>query len=121
MSNQETKRDRKARLAAETEWRERMKARKATEWLAIIDAIPDLVTRVQVAGIIWWEWLPEDNPAPEWKAIEKHFRKFDFANRAKLHRVRYELIRAGYLEHKADLRVKTLKEMSVFANQRRTA
>jgi len=92
-------------LADEDERRWRISSKKITqdEWLEMIEKIPDRIVKIQVACIVWWDfvesWPKFDRYLAAWKITEVPVKK-DVLN---------TLMDLGYPERIAIERVKVIK------------
>ena len=84
-------------------WRKESPKITEDEWLAKIETIPDIITKTQVACIIWWDYVRV------WPKFEKYlssWKEHGIANKAQTCKA---LMNLGYPERMAIERVKVMK------------
>lgn len=92
-------------LADEDECRWRISSKTITqdEWLAMIDKIPSGAIRIQVACIVWWDYVNKP-----WQKFERYLEAWKSSQRADKEQVRQALMDLGYPERLATERIKAL-------------
>ena len=95
-------------LATEDEHRWRKSSRAITEdgWLAMIDKIHSGAVMIQVACIVWWDYVPIDKP---WPKFDRYLDAWKPDQRAGKEATRQALMDIGYPERLATEHCKVMK------------
>jgi len=97
-----------ARLLARLEWGRVAKKRGPGDWLALVMGIPGQAVRVQVAGIVWWDFFAMRNVPDRWVELDEVLDDWRAARGVDPEKVRAELVRLGWPENMARKRIQAL-------------
>lgn len=81
---------------AEVKWRRECKHRTGAEWRAIVDTINGKRIRIQVACIVWWDWLADRYAWERAAELDDLVAAWDEHHEADRMKVREALVAIGY-------------------------
>jgi hypothetical protein len=92
-------------LQSERYWRTSSARLTEDQWLAKIELIPCRIVRIQVACIVWWDYVKETG----WPKFKKYLTERKLSQRADKEATRQALIGLGYPERIATEHVRVMR------------
>lgn len=96
----------KAFKSAEMKWNTAAKSRTPEKWRNAIDGIADVIVRIQVACIVWWDYFGSRPASDPWPQLDDYRDAYKNDHNADPKKVRRALMHIGYPEHIAYRRMR---------------